>query len=262
MIIVGVLAFLFALSFSLLVVAVWQISAVGEKLDYAISRVWRTLPESIRKWTVRYLLIEFLNGEARSFCFWVLTAIASVSFSWVSGVWLVSVTYMLLLLMVINKRRQVIIKNNKILVRQLPDFCDLISMMIASGIPLISALEKVSKSCSDLLLAREITSMLNRLRRGASFSQSMEDLSKGYDAKQVHEWSSMLIKGYQQGTSLTKSLRFYANQLRQDLLNSAEKRAQEAPVKLLFPLVTCFFPVNFLVILGPVIVQISQGGFG
>jgi len=104
--------------------------------------------------------------------------------------------------------------------------------------------------------------MLSRLRRGTSFAQSMYELSERYDAKQIHEWSSMLIKGYQQGTSLTKSLRFYANQLRQDLLNSAEKRAQEAPVKLLFPLVTCFFPVNFLVILGPVIVQISQGGFG
>ena len=164
--------------------------------------------------------------------------------------------------MVINKRRQLVLKNNKAIVRQLPDFCDLISMMIASGIPLVSALEKVSTSCSDLLLAQEITSMLSRLRRGTSFAQSMYELSERYDAKQIHEWSSMLIKGYQQGTSLTKSLRFYANQLRQDLLNSAEKRAQEAPVKLLFPLVTCFFPVNFLVILGPVIVQISQGGFG
>lgn len=262
MIIVAVLTFLATLSFSFLVVAVWQILTLGEKLDYAISKIWSVLPENVKRWTARYLEVDFLKGAARSFFFWVFMACVSVSISLLSGVWLLSIAYVLLLLMIINKRRQLVLKNNKAIVRQLPDFCDLISMMIASGIPLISALEKVATSCSDLLLAQEITSMLSRLRRGGSFAQSMNELSERYDAKQLHEWSSMLIKGYQQGSSLTKSLRFYANQLRQELLNSAEKRAQEAPVKLLFPLVTCFFPVNFLVILGPVIVQISQGGFG
>ncbi|MDV6326601.1 type II secretion system F family protein [Idiomarina sp. Sol25] len=262
MIIVAALIFLATLSFSLLVPPVWQILGLGQKLDYAVSKIWSVLPENVKRWTVRYLEVDFLKGAGRSFCFWVFMACVSVSISLLSGFWLLSLAYILLLLMIINKRRQLVLKNNKAIVRQLPDFCDLISMMIASGIPLISALEKVSASCSDLLLAREITSMLSRLRRGTSFAQSMDELNERYDAKQLHEWTSMLIKGYQQGTSLTKSLRFYANQLRQDLLNSAEKRAQEAPVKLLFPLVTCFFPVNFLVILGPVIVQISQGGFG
>lgn len=262
MIIVAVLTFLATLSFSFLVFAAWHILGLGQKLDYAVTKIWSVLPESVKRWTVLYLEVDFLQGAARSFFFWLFMACASASVSLVSGAWLVSAIYALLLLMIINKRRQLALKNNKVIVLQLPDFCDLISMMIASGIPLISALEKVSTSCSDLLLAREITSMLSRIRRGTSFAHAMDELSERYEAKQLHEWSSMLIKGYQQGTSLTKSLRFYANQLRQDLLNSAEKRAQEAPVKLLFPLVTCFFPVNFLVILGPVIVQISQGGFG
>ncbi|RUO68855.1 type II secretion system F family protein [Idiomarina ramblicola] len=262
MIIVAFLTFLTTLSFSFLVFAVWKILSLGKKLDYAVLKMWSILPERIKIWTVRYLEIDFLKGAAQSFFFWFFTACVSIFFSLFLGWWLVSVIYFLFLLMLINKKRQLALKNNKAIVRQLPDFCDLISMMIASGIPLISALETVSTSCNDLLLAREIRSMLSRLRRGTSFAQSMDELSGRYDTKQLHEWSSMLIKGYQQGTSLTKSLRFYANQLRQDLLNSAEKRAQEAPVKLLFPLVTCFFPVNFLIILGPVIVQIGQGGLG
>lgn len=262
MIIVAALTFLAALSCSFLVFAAWQIFGLGQWLDNAALKVWSILPEKFRKWTIRYLEIDCLKGTARSFLFWVSAACVSLFVTIVFDTWLISVIYALLLLMTVNKRRRLILKNNKAIVRQLPDFCDLIAMMIASGIPLISALEKVSTSCRDLLLAQEITSMLSRLRRGTSFAHSMHELSERYDAKQLHEWSSMLIKGYQQGTSLTKSLRFYANQLRQELLNSAEKKAQEAPVKLLFPLVTCFFPVNFLIILGPVIVQISQGGFG
>ncbi|MCA1767978.1 MAG: type II secretion system F family protein [Idiomarina sp.] len=262
MIFVAILSFLAALSFILFAMSAWRLFGLSEKLDALISAVWLVLPVKVKKWTICYIQIEFLNGEARSFFFWSAMTIASVSMSLISGVWLIVVTQALFMLMIINKRVALAKRNNRAVVRQIPDFSDLISMMIASGVPLISALEKVSDSCSELLLAREIKAMLGRLRRGASFPQSMNELSERYSAKELKEWSSMLIKGYQQGASLTKSLRFYANQLRQELLNSAEKRAQEAPVKLLFPLVTCFFPVNFLVILGPVIVQLSQGGFG
>jgi tight adherence protein C len=223
--------------------------------------IWFYLPEKLQKWFAYHLKVEVLNSEARSFFLWISMASAAAGVYWASGVWLILAIYILVVLQVINKRRVAAKKNNRVVVRQLPDFCDLIAMMLASGVPLISALEKVSNSCSELLLAHEIKGMLNRLQRGASFSQSMEEISERYEANELKEWSLMLIKGYQQGASLTKSLRFYANQLRQELLNSAEKRAQEAPVKLLFPLVTCFFPVNFLVILGPVIVQLSQGGF-
>ncbi|MBJ7267372.1 type II secretion system F family protein [Idiomarina abyssalis] len=262
MILIALLIFAASLSCVLLAVTVWQFLALGDKLDNLISTIWLYLPERSRKWIASHLKIETLNSEARSFFFWIVMASVSVGVYWASGVWLALAIYILLILQVINKRRVAARKSNRAVVRQLPDFCDLIAMMIASGVPLISALEKVSESCSELLLATEIRAMLSRLRRGASFSQSMEELSERYEANELKEWSLMLIKGYQQGASLTKSLRFYANQLRQELLNSAEKRAQEAPVKLLFPLVTCFFPVNFLVILGPVIVQLSQGGFG
>ncbi|MCK7458280.1 type II secretion system F family protein [Idiomarina aminovorans] len=262
MIVVTVLIFIAALSFIFWGMLLWQFLGLSEKLDNLMSAVFVVLPVKVKKWTASYLLIEVLNGEARSFFFWVAMLVLSVSVYLISGAWWVVASYALSMLMVINKKKALEKRNNRAAVRQLPDFCDLISMMIASGVPLISALEKVSDSCSELLLAREIRAMLSRLRRGASFPQSMKELSERYNANELKEWSSMLVKGYQQGASLTKSLRFYANQLRQELLNSAEKRAQEAPVKLLFPLVTCFFPVNFLVILGPVIVQLSQGGFG
>lgn len=262
MILVSILSFASALSFTIFFMTLWKAFSLGNKLDQVILKLWSVLPTTIQKSTARYLKIEFLNGEERSFFCWAVMACLSLCLYLIMDVWLVLVAYLLLLLMIINKRRALIARNNKIVVRQLPDFCDLISMMIASGIPLISALEKVSKSCNDMLFAKEVSKMLSRLRRGTSFSQSMEELSGNYDAEQIKEWSAMVIKGYQQGASLTKSLRFFANQLRQELLNAAEKRAQEAPVKLLFPLVTCFFPVNFLVILGPVIVQMNQGGFG
>jgi len=40
----------------------------------------------------------------------------------------------------------------------------------------------------------------------------------------------------------------------------AEKMANEAPVKMLFPLVACIFPAVFLILLGPILLQMLRSG--
>ncbi|MBF38474.1 type II secretion system F family protein [Idiomarina sp. UBA4520] len=240
----------------------WSYLQLSSVLDREINHLWQRAPDKLKVVVERYLVLKFAGNKAHlSFFVWLLLATISAATSIINREPLVFMFFALVLLMVFNKRRTLWLKRNKTLVKELPDFCDLISMMMASGVPLILALEKVADSCNERLLASEINAVVQRLRRGNGFDASMKALSDGCDAKPIKEWVTMLVKGHQQGASLTKPLRFFAHQLRQELLNSAEKRAQEAPVKLLFPLVTCFFPVNFLVILGPIILQMSQGGF-
>ena len=53
-------------------------------------------------------------------------------------------------------------------------------------------------------------------------------------------------------------LRIQADQMRQRRFERAEKQANEAPVKMLFPLVAFIFPAVFLVLLGPIILQILR----
>lgn len=248
----------FCYSFSQL----WGYFKLSQWADRVLLHVWLKLPARLRRITERNLVISMAGSKPHiSFFIWSALGCTSICFSLLLSSPLIVAFFLLLLLMVINKRRRVLIKRNKTLTKELPDFCDLISMMMASGVPLILALEKVAESCSERMLAVEIMLVIQRLRRGVNFKESMMALTNNCDAKAIKEWGGMLVKAHEQGASLTKPLRFFAHQLRQELLNRAEKRAQEAPVKLLFPLVTCFFPVNFLVILGPIILQISQGGF-
>ena len=49
--------------------------------------------------------------------------------------------------------------------------------------------------------------------------------------------------------------------MRQRRFERAEKLANEAPVKMLFPLVLFIFPSVFLILLGPVITRLIQQGF-
>jgi tight adherence protein C len=64
------------------------------------------------------------------------------------------------------------------------------------------------------------------------------------------------------GTPLGRVLRILSTELRVERTHRAEKLANEAPVKLLLPLVLCIFPTLFLMLFGPLAHQMFfEGGF-
>ena len=70
-----------------------------------------------------------------------------------------------------------------------------------------------------------------------------------------------LIQADRMGTSLGKVLRIQSTQMRIERTQRAEKLANEAPVKMLFPLIACIFPTVFMVLFGPIIFQFMTGEF-
>lgn len=174
--------------------------------------------------------------------------------------WLAMMLVLVTTLIIQRGQRQFRSKQARIY-RELPDFCDLLAMMLASGLPLIPALDRVATASSMGFLAREINYVGQQIRRGTDLGSALTGLADLYRVNALSEWCKLLNRGYQQGNSLIDALMFFSEQLRDEQLNLAEKKAQEAPVKLLLPLLSCFFPVNFLVILGPIFIQLYQGGY-
>ena len=62
------------------------------------------------------------------------------------------------------------------------------------------------------------------------------------------------------GVSIGSILRIQSEQIRQKRFERAEKLANEAPVKMLFPLTLFIFPAVFLILLGPVIARLLEQG--
>ena len=57
------------------------------------------------------------------------------------------------------------------------------------------------------------------------------------------------------GISIGQLLRIQSDQLRSKRFSMAEKLANEAPVKILIPVVVFIFPSVFLLLMGPIILQ-------
>lgn len=64
-----------------------------------------------------------------------------------------------------------------------------------------------------------------------------------------------LVQADELGVSIGSILRIQSDQLRSRRFDRAEKMANEAPVKMLGPLMLCIFPAVFVILLGPILSQ-------
>jgi tight adherence protein C len=68
----------------------------------------------------------------------------------------------------------------------------------------------------------------------------------------------MLVQADRFGTSIAQALRVFADTLRNNRQAAAEEQAAKASVKISFPLVLFIFPSTFIVLCGPVIIELMN----
>lgn len=76
----------------------------------------------------------------------------------------------------------------------------------------------------------------------------------------VTNFVASVVQAEQTGGSLGDVLADQARQRRQERFLRAEKLANQAPVKMLFPLIALLFPVTFIIIGFPIAIQLLEAG--
>jgi tight adherence protein C len=67
-----------------------------------------------------------------------------------------------------------------------------------------------------------------------------------------------IIQSEQLGVSMAKVLRIQSDQMRTRRRQRAEEKAQQAPVKMLFPMALLIFPSLLIILLGPAGLQLKD----
>lgn len=136
----------------------------------------------------------------------------------------------------------------KAIVKVLPFYLDIITLSVESGNNLTGGLTHAVKKTSDSELRKEFSRVLRDIRSGKSRADSLRDLSERSGSSSVASVVSSLVQAEKSGASLGPILRAQAHQLRNRRFQQAEKKAMEAPVKMLGPLVVFIFPTTSIVI--------------
>lgn len=144
--------------------------------------------------------------------------------------------------------------------REWPNALDMAAMLMHSGLSFRATLHAFQSTPSDSAALRELSRVQRAQQSGYSLEQALDALS----VRIAHPWIQLFVGAVKQaqsiGGELANTLQRQAEQCRQQQLLEAEKRAQEVSVKLMFPLIFCFFPVTMLLILGPVFIGFMNGG--
>jgi tight adherence protein C len=143
--------------------------------------------------------------------------------------------------------------------RALPYNLDLLTLSVEAGLDFTAALNKVVEKGKGGPLRDEFKLVIKQLKMGKTREEALKSLIARVDLPALTSFVAAIIQADRMGTSIGKVLRIQSTQLRIERTQRAEKLANTAPVKMLFPLVACIFPTVFMVLFGPIIFKFVFG---
>jgi tight adherence protein C len=145
--------------------------------------------------------------------------------------------------------------------KSMPDFFDTVNLLLEAGMGLDLALAEVSQKIKGPL-AGEFFQTLEDMKLGKSRREAFYDLRRRVPSHSFQGIITSLIQADQLGIGMAKVLGNLTVRVREQRRETAREQAMKAPVKMLFPMVFFIFPSLFIVILGPLAIQLITKGFG
>ncbi|MCU9613526.1 type II secretion system F family protein [Caldibacillus lycopersici] len=146
-------------------------------------------------------------------------------------------------------------QRTKLIDKSMPDFFDMLNVSLEAGMGLDGALRKVSLQM-DSPLSTEFLSALDDMKLGKSRKQAFTDLRDRVHSEFFKSVMNSLIQADQMGIGMTKVLRTQTERIREKQRFTAKEKAMKAPVKMLIPMVLFIFPTLFIVLLGPIVINL------
>ena len=137
----------------------------------------------------------------------------------------------------------------------LPDTLDLLAISVEAGLDFMTAMKRVVVKMRESPLKEEMERFFKQMELGRPRRDALREMADRAQLSDITAITSALIQADRLGSAIGPVLIVQSDMLRKRRGQRAEKAAQEAPVKMLGPLLCCIFPAVFIMILGPVMIQ-------
>jgi len=141
--------------------------------------------------------------------------------------------------------------------KAMPDALDLLTICVQAGLGFDAAMQKVAEKWDDEL-ADEFDQVLREIRLGKVRREALRSMDDRIGISEMTSFIAAIIQSEQLGVSMAKVLRIQSDQMRTKRRQTAEEKAQQAPVKMLFPMALLIFPSLLIILLGPAGLQLKN----
>lgn len=137
----------------------------------------------------------------------------------------------------------------------LPFVLDLLTLSVEAGMDFMSALQRNCERRRLDPLNEELIRMTREIQMGIARRVALRNMADRVRQPDLKAVSYALIQADELGVPIGPILRIQSEQLRSRRFDRAERLANEAPVKMLGPLLLCIFPAVMIVLLAPILME-------
>ncbi len=141
--------------------------------------------------------------------------------------------------------------------RELPDALDLLTISVEAGLAFDAAVSQVARN-SDGPLAKELFRVLQEMQIGTGRADALRALADRTGVEELRIFVGAMVQADTFGIPIANVLRVQSKEMRIKRSQRAEEKAQQVPVKILFPLIFCILPALFIVVMGPAGIKVFQ----
>jgi len=139
--------------------------------------------------------------------------------------------------------------------KTLPDFLDMLDILIGAGFSLSTAMEKILGYIQKGALKEELSRAVNEMRMGKSFDEAMKGLSRRMRMPVLSSFVGAVIQAHRLGVDISDVIKAQAESIRTHRRQKAEEAAAKAATKMVFPLILCSLPMLFILLMGPIVIR-------
>jgi tight adherence protein C len=146
------------------------------------------------------------------------------------------------------------------IVNAFPDSLDLMLVCVEAGLGLEAAFSRVGMemTTSHPRLAEQFGSVVLELRAGRSHDDALRRMADRAGVDDIRAFATLLIQSTKLGSSIAKTLRTYASEMREKRRMRAEEKAHRLPVLISIPLVACMLPTMIGVLMLPAAIRVAR----
>ncbi|MBN2469492.1 MAG: type II secretion system F family protein [Anaerolineae bacterium] len=141
--------------------------------------------------------------------------------------------------------------------KKLPDALDLLTICVEAGLGFDAAMGKIYEKWDDPL-STAFGRVLQEIQLGKLRREALRDMAKSMDVSDVTSFVAAIVQAEQLGVSMSRILRVQSDQMRIKRRQRAQEKAQQAPVKMMIPMVLLIFPSIWIVLLGPSLIILLE----
>ena len=169
------------------------------------------------------------------------------------GVFVVILGYFIPDLLLYSKGQE----RQKIMQLELANTLDQMLISVEAGLGFEGAMARAGENGKGPL-AEELVRTLQDMQVGRSRRESYLALSERTNIPELRSFVQAVVQADTYGIAISRVLRIQAKVMRVKRRQRAEEKAMKLPVTILFPLLFFIFPVLFIAILGPAVINAIQ----